>query len=202
MTTTAPAAILSLAGGADSPETRAWIEAENALTQRHLEAIPQRAALRARLEQLWNYERHSSFERHGNLYAFSRNDGLQNQAVLYVSNRPGGEARVLLDPNTLSADGTVAFKGGEFSPDGKRSPTACPPAVPTGNSGACRWPAAPTRRTRSNGSVLATEMGEGRLRLTTAAMRSEGEHALKAVNRFQKLYFHRIGTAPADDSLV
>lgn len=189
----------------DSPETRAWIEAENALTQRHLEAIPQRAALRARLEQLWNYERHSSFERHGNLYAFSRNDGLQNQAVLYVTDRPGGEARVLLDPNTLSADGTVAFKGGEFSPDGKRFAYG----LSSGGSDWEQWRVLDVASGANlEDSVEWVKFSQPKWAKDGSGFyysryeKPEGEHALKAVNRFQKLYFHRIGTAQADDTLV
>ncbi len=102
----------------DAPATRAWIDAEVALTERFLAAIPERAALRRRLLEVWNYERFGTPSRVGNEYVFSKNTGLQNQSVLYAAATPGGEARVLLDPNTLSVDGTVALSGASFSDDG------------------------------------------------------------------------------------
>lgn len=190
----------------DSDETRAWIEAQNALTQRHLDAIPQRAALRQRLEQLWNYERYTPYERHGDLYAYMRNDGLQNQAVLYVTDKPGGgEARVLLDPNTLSSDGTVAFKGGEFSRDGKLFAYG----LSSGGSDWEQWRVLDVASGKPLDDMLdwvkfsdAEWAADGSGFYYSRYDKPEGEHALKAVNQFQKLYFHRVGTSQADDRLV
>jgi prolyl oligopeptidase len=103
----------------DSPATRSWIEAQNALAQPYLEAIPARERIKQRMTQLWNYERYDIPLKRGNRYFYLRNDGLQNQSVLYVTDRLDGEPRVLLDPNELSKDATVAL--GEFvpSPDGR-----------------------------------------------------------------------------------
>jgi prolyl oligopeptidase len=100
-------------------ETRQWIEAENALAQPYLEAIPARAKIKERLTQLWNYERYDIPVKRGGRYFYLRNDGLQNQSVLYVAESLDATPRVLLDPNTLSKDATIAL--GEFvpSPDGK-----------------------------------------------------------------------------------
>ena len=189
----------------DSPETRAWIEAENALTTRHLEAIPQRAAIRARLEQVWNYERYSPFERHGKFYAYTRNDGLQNQSVLYVTDKPGMPGRVLLDPNTLSADGTIAFKGGEFSPDGKRFAYG----LSSGGSDWEQWRVLDVATGQTLDDTLdwvkfsqAAWAKDGSGFYYSRYDKPEGENALKAVNKFQKLYFHRIGTPQAEDRLV
>ncbi|HNR92682.1 MAG TPA: prolyl oligopeptidase family serine peptidase [Dokdonella sp.] len=190
----------------DSDETRAWIEAQNALTQRHLDAIPQRAALRQRLEQLWNYERYTPYERHGDLYAYMRNDGLQNQAVLYVTDKPGGgEARVLLDPNTLSSDGTVAFKGGEFSRDGKLFAYG----LSSGGSDWEQWRVLDVASGKPLDDMLdwvkfsdVEWAADGSGFYYSRYDKPEGEHALKAVNQFQKLYFHRVGTSQADDRLV
>ncbi len=92
----------------DSPETRAWIEAENELTFDYLEAIPERDAIRARLTELWNYERAGVPQQAGGRLFYTKNDGLQNQGVLHVR-EPDGSERVLLDPNALSADGTIAL---------------------------------------------------------------------------------------------
>lgn len=105
---------------ADSPETKAWVEAQNKVTFGFLESIPERARLRERLTQLWNYEKFGVPFREGDRYFFTRNDGLQNQSVLYVGRTPDDpQARVLLDPNTLSSDGTVALTGYAVSDDGQ-----------------------------------------------------------------------------------
>lgn len=103
----------------DSPETSAWIAAERALTASALAQLPERAAIRARLTQLWNYPRLSLPGKEGGHYFFTKNDGLQNQAVLYVQESLTGPPRVLIDPNTLSKDGTVALGAASASPDGK-----------------------------------------------------------------------------------
>jgi prolyl oligopeptidase len=92
---------------ANSKETAEWVEAENKATFAYLRGLPQRETLRKRLTELFNYERWSPPARRGNRFFFLRNDGLQNQDVLFVSEN--GKDRVLLDPNTLSSDGTVAL---------------------------------------------------------------------------------------------
>ena len=97
---------------ADDPETVAWVDAENALTRSMLDR-PQRAALRQRLRQLFDYPRLSAPERQGDRLFYFRNSGLQNQAVLYVKEK--GAERVLLDPNTLSPDGTVALGSATYA---------------------------------------------------------------------------------------
>ncbi|MEJ5308383.1 MAG: prolyl oligopeptidase family serine peptidase [Anaerolineae bacterium] len=103
----------------NAPETQAWIEAQNALTFSYLEQIPGREAIRARLTELWDFPKFGApFKRGGRTFQF-RNSGLQNQDVLYVMATPGDEGRVLLDPNTLSADGTVALTGADVSWDGQ-----------------------------------------------------------------------------------
>ena len=106
---------------ANSAETKAWVDAENQVTQAYLATIPQRAAIRERLTQLWNYERYSVPFREGGRYFYSRNDGLQNQAVLYTMTSLNDAPRLLLDPNKLAADGTVALAGLAVSPDGSRA---------------------------------------------------------------------------------
>ncbi|MET0987008.1 MAG: prolyl oligopeptidase family serine peptidase [Steroidobacteraceae bacterium] len=98
----------------DSAQTRAFIEAENALSKPYLEAIPARARIKERLTQLWNYERYDVPVKRGGRYFYRRNDGLQNQSVLYVAESLKAAPRVLLDPNALSADATIAL--GEFVP--------------------------------------------------------------------------------------
>lgn len=103
----------------DSEPTKAWVEAQNKLTFGYLENIPQRKAIRDRLEELWNYERFGLPRVRQGKYFYTRNDGLQNQSVLYVADSLNAEPRVLLDPNKLSTDGTVALSSWVVSDDGK-----------------------------------------------------------------------------------
>ena len=97
----------------------AWVKAENAVTFGFLDKIPFRARLRARLEELQNYPRYSAPSHTGPYYLFSRNDGLQNQSVLYIQRGLDGAPELLLDPNTLSTDGTVRLGATALSRDGK-----------------------------------------------------------------------------------
>ena len=103
----------------DSPDTQAWVQAENALTDSVVGAMPERAAVRQRLTELWNYPRVGLPHREAGLYFFTKNDGLQNQSPLYVQEGLKGPPRLLIDPNTLSADGTVALTATAPSHDGK-----------------------------------------------------------------------------------
>ena len=103
-----------------SDEVAAWVEAENKVTDRYLKKIPFRKAILSRLKEVSDYEKIGVPVKHKNgKWYFYRNDGLKNQSVLYEMDSPGSEARVFLDPNTLSEDGTVALKGTYFSNDGK-----------------------------------------------------------------------------------
>jgi len=101
-----------------SEQTNAWVKAQNALTESYLAKIPQREKIKQRLTQVWNYEKYSvPFTRGGITYYF-KNDGIQNQSVLYKLDANGKE-QLVLDPNTLSKDGTVALGVTSFSKDGK-----------------------------------------------------------------------------------
>ncbi|MHB8646402.1 MAG: prolyl oligopeptidase family serine peptidase [Thermomicrobiales bacterium] len=102
----------------DDPETRVWSEAQSHAATAHLHALPARAAIHRRLTALWDYPRQSAPMKHGERSFFFKNDGLQNQPVLYVTDGPERVPVVLLDPNRLSADGTVALTTVEFSHDG------------------------------------------------------------------------------------
>ncbi len=104
---------------ADAPATRRFVAEQNALAQPWLEAIPQRAWIKSRLEALWNYERVGVPRKEGGRYFFLRNDGLQNQSVLYWTDALEATPHVLIDPNTRRADATVAIARFEPSPDGK-----------------------------------------------------------------------------------
>ncbi len=93
----------------ESPEVAEWVKQQNKVARAYLDAIPQRPAIERRLTELWNYERYSPPRQEGGKYFYSKNDGLQNQSVLYVADRYDAEGRVLVDPNTWSEDGTIAL---------------------------------------------------------------------------------------------
>jgi prolyl oligopeptidase len=103
---------------ADDPATVAWVTAENALTRSVLDR-PEREAIKARLTELYDYPKISIPEKKGNRYFFFKNTGLQNQSVYYVQEGPNGEPRVLIDPNTMSSDGTVALTNTSPTKDGR-----------------------------------------------------------------------------------
>src|SRR5687767_8074749 len=103
----------------DSPETKDWIESQNARTFRFLEAVPQRDGTRRRIAELTNYEKCGVPFKEGSRYFYLKNDGLQNQSVVYALDRLDGTPRILLDPNTLSPDGTIAVMAMQPSFDGR-----------------------------------------------------------------------------------
>jgi prolyl oligopeptidase len=103
----------------DSEETKEWVAAQNRVTFDYLAKIPERKEIERRLTELWNYERFGLPQKKGTRYFYTRNDGLQNQSVLYVAESLEGEPRVLLDPNKLSEDGTVALADWVVSENGK-----------------------------------------------------------------------------------
>ena len=103
----------------DSPESRSWIEAENRLTNAYLADIPARGRIRDRLTKLWNYPKFGAPFRKAGRYFFFKNDGLQNQSVLYKQASLSANPETLLDPNLLSEDGTVALSSLAVSDDGR-----------------------------------------------------------------------------------
>jgi prolyl oligopeptidase len=190
---------------ADSPQTRQWIDAQNALTESVLETVPLRAAIRARLTEVWDYERRGVPERAGDLYAYFRNTGLQNQAVLYVTRDLAEPGRVLLDPNTLSPDGTVALSNTSFSVDGTRLAYS----VSASGSDWQEWRV----RDVASGADLPDIVRWSKF--SGASWRQDGsgfyysrydepasESKYKDANYFHKVFFHRIGTPQSTDLLV
>ena len=103
----------------NSAETADWVKAENKVTNTFLSKIPYRDSIRKELTNLWNYPKYSAPFRRAGKYFYYKNDGLQNQSVLYVQDNLDSEPRVLLDPNKLSDDGTVALSAARVSNDGK-----------------------------------------------------------------------------------
>lgn len=189
----------------DAPATRTWVEAEDRLSRDYLQSLPDRGAIAQRLRQIWNFERWSAPERHGRYWFYTHNDGLQNQAVIFVTTDPGSPGHVLLDPNTLSKDGTVALRDTAVSDDGRLFAYALSEAgsdwqiwhVRNVDSGAdlpeeIRWSKAGGGSWRKDGSGFY---------YTAYDPPAEG-NVLKAANQYQKLLFHKLGTPPSEDSLV
>jgi prolyl oligopeptidase len=189
----------------DAPATRAWVEAENKVTFAFLESIPQRPAIRKRLTELWDYEKYSSPWFEGGRYFFTYNPGLQNQAAILVSETLGAEPRLLLDPNTLSSDGTVAISGSDVSKDGKLLAYGIAAAGSDWNE----WKV----RDVTTGKDLPDHLKW--IKFSSVAWSPDGKgffygrfpeptpgQDLKGANYYQKLYYHRLGTPQGDDVLI
>ncbi|MBV7334935.1 prolyl oligopeptidase family serine peptidase [Chloroflexi bacterium TSY] len=161
----------------DSAETAVWIQEQNKLTQAYLERIPHRDALYERLTVLWNYEKFGLPFKRGDRYFFSRNDGLQNQSVLYWTESLEQEPHLLLDPNQLSDDGTVALSSYAVSQDGRFL------AYGLSRSGSA-W----------------NKEGNGFYYSRYDAPKQGAE--FKSANYFHKLYYHRVGTDQSEDLLI
>ncbi|MCA9267378.1 MAG: S9 family peptidase, partial [Planctomycetales bacterium] len=189
----------------NSAETKAWVAAQNKTTFAYLKSLPNRDALERRLTELWNYERFGLPRRREARYFYSRNDGLQNQSVLYTA--PGLDERpeVLLDPNTLSEDGSVALASWSASDDGKLLAYA----LSDGGSDWRTWRVKEVASGRDLADRIewskfsgASWMPDGRGFFYSGYSPPREGTELTGRNEFQKLYFHRIGDAQADDLLV
>ncbi|MDA7652331.1 prolyl oligopeptidase family serine peptidase [Akkermansiaceae bacterium] len=189
----------------NSDQTSAWVKAQNSLTDSYLDAIPGRQALENHLTKLWNVERLGvpSFE--GGSYFFSKNNGLQNQSVLYSSKSLDLEPTVLLDPNKLSKDGTVALNSYEVSPDGKYL------AYSTSASGS-DWVEWKVREIPSR-KDLSDHLKWSKFSGVSWAKNSKGFYygrfptpkdgeEMMAQNIHKKIYFHEIGKPQSEDLLV
>ena len=188
----------------DSADTHAWVEAENKLTFGYLEQIPYRQAIHDRLTKLWNYERFTTPSQHGGRYFFEHNNGLQNQNVLLVADSITAEPRVLVDPNTLSSDGTVALADTAISDDGKLMAYA----IATSGSDWTEWHV----RDVDTGKDLADDIKW--VKFSSASWSKDGKGfyysrydeptgaTMRDTNYFQKLYYHRLGTAQSEDKLI
>jgi prolyl oligopeptidase len=188
----------------DSEETRAWVEAQNKLTFAFLNEIPQRTAIRERLTKLWNYEKYGVPFKEGDRYFYTRNSGLQNQSVLYTVNTLDGQPSMILDPNTLSSDGTVAVSGLQVSPDGKLLAYS----LSASGSDWQEWKVRDVTTSKDLSDQLKwvkfsgvswTRDGKGFFYSRYDEPKAD---ALKAINYFQKVYYHKLGTAQTEDVLV
>ena len=189
----------------DSPDARTWIDAENKVTFDYLAKIPQRETIKKRLTELWNYEKYGAPSKRGEFYFYSKNDGLQNQSVLYVTKSIDDAGRVLLDPNKLSADGTVALNGTIFTDDGKLMAYGLAGA----GSDRTEWRVKNVETGEDLADVLTparqgvssfTKDGKG---FFYSRFPQEGTGTeIRDVSFNEKLFFHKLGTPTSADSLV
>ena len=187
----------------DSAETRAWVEAENAISIPYLEAIPVREELKTRLTALWDHERFSQPFKEGDLYFYSRRDGLQNHFVIYMVDKLGGEPRVLLDPNTFSEDGTVSLGGLSVSPDGRHVAYAK-------SDGGSDWRTWHVRRIDTGEDLpdliektkFASASWTGDGGGFYYSRYPDGPDGQGDGSKAVKVYYHRIGTLQSEDELI
>ncbi|MEQ1763119.1 MAG: prolyl oligopeptidase family serine peptidase [Pyrinomonadaceae bacterium] len=189
-----------------SADTQGWIEQQNKVTDAYLATIPEREKIKARLTELWNYERFGAPAKIADgFYLYSKNDGLQNQSVLYRAKSIDDAGEVFFDPNKLSTDGTVALSGSSFTDDGKLW------AYGIAKSGSDRteWKIKnletgehlpDTLRPNRQGGIswLNDNSGFYYSRFPDAAAGAE----LKGASKFQKIYFHKLGTPQSEDKLI
>jgi prolyl oligopeptidase len=185
-----------------SEETATWVKEENNVTFGYLESIPYRAELKSRLEKKWNYEKFTSPYNEGEYTYFSKNNGLQNQYVVYRQ-KGEGEPEVFLDPNTFSADGTTSLGEMEFSTDGSRVAYS----ISTGGSD---W-----RKVIVMDAVKKEIIGDTLKDIKFSGLSWQGNDGfyyssydkpkgseLSAKTDHHKLYFHKLGTKQSDDKVV
>ena len=187
------------------PEVKAWVDAENQATNKFLATLPARKALQQRLTELLNYERYTGIQKKGGRYFYTRNSGLQNQAVLYVRDRVDSAERVLIDPNPWSKDGATALAEWQPNEQGTKLLYAV-------QDGGTDWRTLKVRNIGS-GEDAADEIKWAKFTDLTWAKDGRGFYYARYAapapgqkyqesSRNQKIYFHRLGTAQSADRLI
>ena len=187
-----------------SDNTKTWVSAQNEVTQDYLSQIPFRDAIKSRLETLWNYEKFSAPFTEGDYIYWYKNDGLQNQAVLYRKKGENGKEEVFLDPNKFSADGTTSLAGVSFSKDGSLVAYQL-------SEGGSDWRKVVVLNAGDKSVVgdtlidvkfsgLAWQGNEGFY--YSSYEKPKAGSALSAMTDIHKLYFHKLNTAQSSDELV
>jgi len=186
-----------------STETKNWVDEENKITQNYLEQIPYREDIKNRLTEIWNYPKESAPFKAGEYYFFTKNDGLQNQSVWFIKKGLEGKEELFLDPNKLSADGTASVSLLGFSHDKKYI------AYSIAQSGS-DWSNIYVMEVASK-TKLADELKW--TKFSGAAWKGDGFYysrydeptkgmELSGANKFQKVYFHKLGEAQTADKLI
>ncbi len=184
-------------------DTKAWVKEENAVTQNYLSKIPFRNNIQKRLENLWNYEKFSAPFKEGDYTYFYKNDGLQNQYVLYRQ-KEDSEPEIFLDPNKFSKDGTASLAGIEFTKDGSMAAYQI-------SEGGSDWRKVIILNTSDKKIIgdtltdikfsgLAWKGKEG-FYYSSYDKPSEGSQ-LSGLTQFHKLYYHKLGTSQKDDQII
>ncbi len=184
-------------------DTKAWVSEQNKVTQSYLSQIPYREKIKQRLEKLWNYEKYSAPFKEGEFIYFYKNDGLQNQAVLYRQ-KEGKEPEVFLDPNQFSKDGTTSLADIEFTKDGSLAAYQL-------SEGGSDWRKVIVLKTSDKTelsdtlidvkfSSLAWKGNEG-FYYSSYDKPKAGSH-LSGLTQYHKLYFHKLGTLQSEDKLI
>lgn len=186
-----------------SKETAEWVKSQNAVTSGYLSTIPFKDKIRERLTKIWNFEKRSTPFKKKNYYFFYKNDGIQNQSVLYVQDGQNGEPRLLLDPNTMAEDGTVSLAELGVSKDGKY-------LAYTINRAGSDW-----------SEIHLLDIGTGKkledeikwVKFSEIAWKGDGFYysaydapkggsELSAKNEFHKIFYHKVGESQSKDQLV
>lgn len=188
-----------------SPETEAWVKAQNEVTFDYLEDLPMRSSIESRLSTLWNYEKVGAPYTEGDYTYFSKNDGLQNQSVIYrrPADDPEAEPTVFLDPNTFSEDGTTSLAGLSFSDDGSMAAYS----ISEGGSDWRKVIVIDTESMEQIGDTLVDIKFSGiSWRLNEGFFYSSYDKPdgseLSAKTDQHKLYYHIVGTPQAEDELI
>ncbi|MFN2394218.1 MAG: prolyl oligopeptidase family protein [Bacteroidales bacterium] len=187
----------------NSEETKAWVKAQNEVTFGYLEKIPFRQDINERLTSLWNYERYGTPWREGDYFFYFKNDGTQNQSVLYVREGIDGESRVFLDPNEMSDEGIISLSRLSVSKDGKHMAYSI-------SKGGSDW-----------NEIFVKEIETGEMlddhvkwvKFSGISWQGDGFYysrydepapgeELSGSNEFQKVYYHKLGTPQEDDLLI
>ncbi len=187
----------------NSEETAQWVAEENKITKNYLESIPFRSSLEERLTKIWNYPKYGVPFNKGDKYFFFKNDGVQNQSVLYIQNSLDDEPKVLLDPNTLSEDGTVALSSMGISKDGQYLAYGI-------SRGGSDWNEIYVMNIKT-GETLKDHInwvkfsgiswkGDGFF-YSSYDEPKEGDE-LSGQNQFHKVYYHTLGTTQNEDLLI
>jgi prolyl oligopeptidase len=189
----------------ESAEVAAWVKKQNKVAAAFLEAIPERPEIERRLTELWNYERYSPPSQEGGRYFYTKNDGLQNQSVLYVADAYDDDGRVLIDPNEWSKDGTIALSSYSASDDGKY-------LAYTRSEAGSDWRELFVLDVETNkqlddhlkwirfGGAEWARDGSGFFYNRYPEPEPGEQHQVAALN--QMVYFHKLGTKQEDDQLV
>ena len=189
----------------NSEATAAWVKAQNEVTASYLEGASGHADIKKHLTSLWNYERYGTPFKEGGHYFFSKNDGLQNQSLVYTVAEIGGEQKVLFDPNKFSEDGTVALSRYAVSPDRKYAAYG----VSKSGSDWVEWKV----RDVASGKDLADHIKWSKFSGASWSKDSQGFYygryvepkdgdKFTAKNTHKKIYYHRIGDEQSEDKLV